>query len=326
MDALTRERAEQLLPVRSTLRALVIGDLMVDRYVTGTVDRVSPEAPVPIVQVQDERTAVGGAGNVAANLAALGLATTVVGCIGTDGEGEIVRAAMKELGVSLDGILVSPNRRTTLKTRVMAGHQQIVRFDHEVTVDLAGAELERTLSSIETLVPLHDVVVIEDYNKGVLTPRVIDTTLRCAAAGGIPTVVDPKRRNFFSFGGATVFKPNAKELEDALGEEVRPHDADWMEGARERLGCRHLVLTLGHEGIALQSEGGEPRSVPAVARAVFDVSGAGDTVSAVVAAVLAARGSPVEASILANHAAAVCVTRAGVVPVSRDEVLQHLTR
>lgn len=324
MEALTTERAERLLPADSTLRALVVGDLMIDRYITGTVDRVSPEAPVPIVHVQDERSAIGGAGNVAANLSALGLRCTVAACLGDDADAEALREALLSAGVSVEGIVESPGRRTTVKTRVVAGHQQIVRFDHEVTDDLAGSAHAALLDRIPALVGEHDVVVIEDYNKGVVTAEVVEAVLGSARAAGVPTVVDPKRRNFFSFVGATAFKPNSKELADAFGEPVRPDDPEWMEGARGRLGCRHLVLTLGSRGIAVQSETGGFTRVPAVARAVFDVSGAGDTVSAVLAAALAAGGTPVEAAILANHAAAVCVSRPGVVPVSRREVLAHL--
>lgn len=325
MEALTPERASRLLPGDSTLRALVVGDLMIDRYIVGTVDRVSPEAPVPIVHVQDERSAIGGAGNVAANLSALGLRCTVAGCLGDDPDAAALRDALERAGVRVEGVVDCAGRRTTVKTRVVAGHQQVVRFDHEVTTDLTGTVHSALLARVGELVAEHDVVVIEDYNKGVVTSEVIDVVLSGAAAAGIPSVVDPKRRNFFRFAGATAFKPNVKEVGDAFGEPVRHDDPEWMERARRRLGCEHLVLTLGSGGIVVQSEVEGWTRVPAVARAVFDVSGAGDTVSAVVAATLAAGGTPVEAAMLANHAAAVCVSRPGVVPVSREEVLEHLT-
>lgn len=297
---------------------------MIDRYITGTVERVSPEAPVPIVRVSEERTAIGGAGNVAANLAALGLGATVAGCVGEDEEAQHLRAALEGAGVSIEGLVACPHRPTTVKTRVMAGHQQIVRFDHEVTSDVSGEAHDVLADRLRALVSRHDVLVIEDYNKGVLASELIVLLLEAANRAGVPVVVDPKRRNFFSFSGATAFKPNAKELEDALGEDILPDDAAWMEAARLRLGCRHLVLTLGSRGIAVQSDDGGFTRIPAVARAIFDVSGAGDTVSAVLAAVLAAGGTAAEAAMLANHAAAVCVSRSGVVPVSREEVLHHL--
>jgi len=167
-------------------------------------------------------------------------------------------------------------------------------------------------------------VVIEDYNKGVVVPAVIDAALGAAQELGLPTIADPKRRNFFAFGGVTVFKPNAKELEDALGSFLHPEDADWMRRTRERLECEHLLLTLGERGVALESAEAGYLRVPTVARAVYDVSGAGDTVTAVVATVLAAGGSAAEAAVLANHSAAVEVAKTGVATVSPGEILGHI--
>lgn len=326
MDTLTVERAGRLLPTDSTRSALVIGDLMVDRYIIGAVDRVSPEAPVPVVHVRGERSVVGGAGNVAMNLSALGLRCTVVGITGEDPAGAELRGALEGAGVRTDGLVTTPHRGTTVKTRVVAGHQQIVRFDHESTEDVTGRPHDELVARIDDLVADHDVVVVGDYDKGVVTDAVAEALLRSTADRGIATVIDPKRRRFFAFPGATVFKPNAKELTDAFGEAVRSDDEEWMEEARTRIGCEHLVLTLGPQGIAVKSPECGLVRVPAVAREVFDVSGAGDTVSAVVGAVLAEGGTPVEAAALANHAAAVCISRPGVVPVSRTEVLESVSR
>lgn len=326
MDALTPERAGELLPAHPGTKALVIGDLMIDRYIVGSVERVSPEAPVPVVHVAEERSVIGGAGNVAANLSALGLTCTIVGCVGPDADAAALRDALGKAGVDLDGVVEAGDRRTTVKTRVVAGQQQIVRFDHEDTSEISGSTQHEVLNRVRELCGRHDVVVIGDYNKGVVTGEVISAVLEGAAARGVPVVVDPKRRHFLSFSGATVFKPNARELADAFGEPVQWEDESWMEEVRTRVGCQHLVLTLGSRGIALQSAAGELTHVPAVAREVFDVSGAGDTVSAVIGAALAAGGSPLEAAILANHAAAVCVSRTGVTPVSRTEVLDSVSR
>jgi D-beta-D-heptose 7-phosphate kinase/D-beta-D-heptose 1-phosphate adenosyltransferase len=182
------------------------------------------------------------------------------------------------------------------------------------------------VAAVERLAGECDVLVMEDYNKGVLVPSVIDAVLAAGRRHGLTTVVDPKRLRFFEFAGCTVFKPNAKELADALGEHLRPDDADWLEAVRERLDCRNLLLTLGEQGMALAGEGGASLRIPAAARAVYDVSGAGDTVTAVVAVALAAGAEPVEAAILANHAAAIEVGKTGVATVTPDEILSSFVQ
>lgn len=305
-------------------RVLVVGDLMLDRYVSGSVDRISPEAPVPVVLVEEERSAIGGAGNVAANVTALGAECVMVGCVGDDESGRAMHQALEDLGVSVAGLVTVPGRPTTVKTRVTSRMQQIVRFDHEDESDVAEDVAGRLAEVIGSLAEDCDVVVMEDYNKGVLVPSVIAAALDAADRTGAPTVVDPKRRNFFAYAGATVFKPNAKELEDALGAFIHPDDPEWMESTRVQLDCQELLLTLGGRGITLQSAGQGHLRVPAVARSVYDVSGAGDTVTAVVATTLAAGGTASEAAIIANHAAAVGVAKSGVATVSPDEILQHV--
>lgn len=296
---------------------------MLDRYVAGVVERVSPEAPVPVVRVRDERSAIGGAANVAANVLALGADCGVIGLVGDDGEGAELVEALVALGAGVDGVMSAADRPTTSKTRVMAGPQQIVRFDRESDAPARPEEASRIIDSVLSLAGAHDVLIVEDYDKGVLGPDVIDALREAGRRHGIPLVVDPKRRNFFDYSGATFFKPNAKEMADAFGEEVRPDDDHWMEEARNRLGCEHLLVTRGSRGMVLRSAGARI-AVPAVARAVFDVSGAGDTVTAVIALALAAGADPVEASLLANHAAAVEVARSGVATVRPAEVLAQV--
>mgnify|MGYP002624508498 CR=1 FL=1 len=324
MAGLTEKRVREILDGMRGTRVLVVGDLMLDRYVSGSVDRISPEAPVPVVLVEEERSAIGGAGNVAANVSALGASCVVVGCVGDDESGRTMLGALEALGVSVDGVITAPGRPTTVKTRVTSRMQQIVRFDHEDESDVPAEVAGRLVDAIASLAADCDVVVMEDYNKGVLVPAVIDGALSAATSGDLPTVVDPKRRNFFAYGGATVFKPNAKELEDALGAFIHPDDAEWMESTRRHLDCRDLLLTLGGRGIALQSHLDGHLRVPTVARSVYDVSGAGDTVTAVVAATLAAGGTTPEAAVLANHAAAVEVSKSGVATVSPEEILLHV--
>jgi D-beta-D-heptose 7-phosphate kinase/D-beta-D-heptose 1-phosphate adenosyltransferase len=302
------------------VRVVVVGDLMLDRYITGSVERISPEAPVPVVQVEEEACAVGGAANVAANVVALGARCQVVGCVGTDFHGDVLRRELEALGVGLAGVVNTPDRPTTVKTRVLARRQQVVRFDHEDDGELSAEWLGRLVDAVQMAVGECEVLAIEDYNKGVMAPTVIRAALEAAAQAGVPSVVDPKRFHFFEFAGATVFKPNVKELEEALTQPVRHDDPEWMEGVRQRVGCEFLVLTLGERGMAVRGKE-QQMSIPTVARSVYDVSGAGDTVTAVIATALAAGAEPLEAAILANHAAAVEVGKAGVAVVTPEEIL-----
>jgi D-beta-D-heptose 7-phosphate kinase/D-beta-D-heptose 1-phosphate adenosyltransferase len=303
------------------VHVLVVGDVMLDRYITGSVDRISPEAPVPVVRVEGESSALGGAGNVAASVVALGASCAVVGCIGEDEGGRLVERELSARGVATEGLVATADRPTTVKTRVLARRQQVVRVDQEVDEDvsdvLAGVLCER----IRKVTRKAHAVVLEDYNKGVLVDEVIDAALSAGREQGIPTVVDPKQLRFFQFRGATVFKPNAKELSDALGERLRPEDPAWMSETRRRLDCRNLLLTLGERGVALDTEEGDYVRIPTVARSVYDVSGAGDTVTAVVSVALAAGASIVEAAVIANTAAAIEVSKAGVATVSPEEIL-----
>lgn len=323
MHLLPRARIAGLLDRARSIRVLVVGDLMLDRYVSGSVDRISPEAPVPVIRVASERSAVGGAGNVAANVLALGAGCRIVGCVGRDEGGRHLAEALAGMGADCGGIVPTEDRPTTVKTRFLARSQQVVRVDQEMDGDVPDEVARALTDAIEAALDEVDVVLLEDYNKGVLVPAVIRSALEGAARVGVPVVVDPKRLRFFEFPGVTVFKPNAKELGDALGESLRPEDPDWLEGVRSRLGCGHLLLTLGERGMSLWSgheEGGLLR-VPALARSVYDVSGAGDTVTAVMGVALAAGASPREAALLANQAAAIEVGKAGVATVSPEELL-----
>lgn len=325
-SSLSPDRALEILDAIVGVRALVIGDLMLDEYISGTVERISPEAPVPVVRVEHEDWAVGGAANVAANVAALGAVTKVVGVLGDDAAGERLQAGLEGMGASTAGLVIAPDRPTTVKTRILARRQQVVRYDREDARDASGALAERLVAAVTDAAADCDVLVLEDYNKGVLVPEVIAAARTLARDRGIATVVDPKRLRFFDYHGVTVFKPNAKELSDALGAPLEPDDPEWMSDIRRRLKCDDLLLTLGEHGVALSSEDSGYLRVPTVARGVYDVSGAGDTVISVVALARATGASTAEAAILANHAAAVEVGKAGVATVSRDEIMDHLRR
>jgi rfaE bifunctional protein kinase chain/domain len=323
MDRLSHARIEEIVAAARDVTVLVVGDVMLDRYITGSVDRISPEAPVPVVRVEHEASAVGGAGNVAANVAALGASSRVVGCAGRDESGELLRETLAALNVRTDGLVLTDERPTTVKTRILARHQQVVRVDREVESDASDGLARALAETVSTFAAASDVVVVEDYNKGVLVPSVIREVLASARRHGLPTVVDPKRRNFFQYRGATVFKPNAKELADALGDFLHPDEPEWMEETRRRLECDHLLLTLGESGMALQTADGRHVRVPTVARDVYDVSGAGDTVTAVMAVAIGAGASVPEAAMLANHAAAIEVGKVGVATVTSAELLDH---
>ena len=217
--------------------------------------------------------------------------------------------------------LVIVDRPTTTKTRIVARSQQVVRVDEEEDADLDGDEVERLLIAVRAAVAAADAVVLEDYNKGVLVPRIIEATMHAARDKGVPVVVDPKYRNFFQYRGATIFKPNRRELEAALGAAVDLEHPEALPATFARLGVAHLLLTLGEQGMALISAGGQIKRVPTVAREVYDVVGAGDTVTAYLALVLAAGGTATEAAIIANFAAGVEVGKLGAATVSADEVV-----
>ncbi len=302
------------------VRVVVVGDLMLDIYLRGSASRISPEAPVPVVHVAEEWVALGGAGNVASNVVALGAACDMVGCIGTDRAGGQLTDALDDLGIGQAGVQRLEGRPTTVKTRIMARHQQVARYDIEVEDDVDEDVAAILSTTIASLIESADALILEDYNKGILVPDVIEAALDAAQRREIPVVVDPKARNFFAYRGATVFKPNLPELQAALQAPVEADDPEWMERIRRELGCRHLLVTLGEGGMALLTEEGEYLRVPTVARSVYDVSGAGDTVTAVVATALGAGATPAEAAILANHAAGIEVSKAGVATVSPDEL------
>ena len=329
MQRLTGERLGELLQRARDVRVLVVGDIMLDRYLGGVASRISPEAPVPVVRVTEEWVALGGAANVASNVVALGAACTIAGVVGEDSAAREIREAMRASGIDDAGVFTVPDRPTTVKTRIVARHHQVARFDREVEYDLDGESSSRLAVLVRELARSADAIVLEDYNKGALVAAVVQGALEVAATANRPVIVDPKSRGFFDYRGATVFKPNLVELESALRDSARPEDASWMEQTRQKLGCRHLLLTLGEGGMSLITEGGEHMRVPTVARAVYDVSGAGDTVTAALAVFLAAGATVAEAAVLANHAAGIEVGKPGVATVTPDELKaftqDHLT-
>lgn len=295
---------------------------MLDRYVTGSVDRISPEAPVPVLRVENEHAAPGGAANVAAGVAALGASCDLVAVVGADADAEALSALLGEAPGVRPDLLEDPRRPTTVKTRVLARHQQMLRVDRESTGPLPDSVRADVRSRVLDRLGQADAVALIDYDKGVLGPDWVAEILEAADRSGVPSIVDPKLRNFFSFGGAHLFKPNGPELAAAIGAERPPRELEDLAAVRERLRCRHLLVTLGEQGMTLLAEGAAGlRRIPSRAREVYDVSGAGDTVTAVLAVLLAAGAEVDEAAVLANVAAGVEVSHLGAVPVRTEELL-----
>ena len=319
-----RDRLAALLaaPARNHTRIAILGDAMLDLYLRGDVERISPEAPVPVVRVRERKEALGGAANVAANTAALGARTELVAAIGSDNNGERLRAMLTEIGADPRGLIVT-DRPTTTKTRVVARGQQVVRVDEEVDTDLVGAEVEALHAAVDRAVADADALVLEDYNKGVLVESVIRRAIAAANAKKIPVIVDPKYRNFFAYHGATVFKPNRRELEAALGAAVDLEHPEALPAVLGRLGAERLLLTLSERGMALIEPDGQIHRIPTMAREVFDVVGAGDTVTAWLAAMLACGATALEAAVVANFAAGIEVGKAGAATVEPGEILAN---
>jgi len=318
---IARDRLIQLLDRMKSRRIVVIGDVMLDRYLLGDTNRVSPEAPVPVITVRETRSALGGAANVAANVSAIGASCRLVGAVGDDGHAAAIKAELATARLEDRHLVAIPGRPTTTKTRVLARNQQVVRIDEEVEVPVEGQDQERLISTALAALVDADALVFEDYNKGALTEALITAAIAAARRRGIPVVVDPKFRNFFAYRGATVFKPNRRELEAALGATLDLSGENALQEARARLEVDNLLLTLGSDGMVLITNDQAVTHIASLAREVFDVSGAGDTVTAWVATALAAGATIREAANLANYAAGLEVAKAGVATVSPGEVL-----
>jgi rfaE bifunctional protein kinase chain/domain len=318
---LARERVLQLIQKMRSSRVVVIGDIMLDRYLIGDTDRLSPEAPVPVVTVAERHAALGGAANVAANVAAMGARCFLVGAVGDDGDGSTIRQELAVAQLQDRFVLTVAGRPTTSKTRIVARGQQIVRIDDEVDTLLEGPDLNRLTTAAAEALADADALLLEDYNKGALSPGLILAAMETARRRGIPVVVDPKYRQFFEYAGATVFKPNRRELESALGAAVDLQHASVLPEVLTRLKVDNLLVTLGAEGMLLVTKDGSLTQIPSIARQIYDVSGAGDTVTAWLGTALAAGATVREAAQLANYAAGVEVGKRGVATVSPEEVL-----
>lgn len=306
-------------------RIVVVGDVMLDRYIWGTVDRISPEAPVPVVHVDSESMSPGGAANVFANIVSLGGKADLCGVIGKDEAGQML---LDHLGLqkSNGGIVVEPERPTTRKTRILAHSQQVVRYDVEQRTDVSRHTTRRILDHIKLKLSDMTCLVVSDYSKGVVTPSLMAELHRLCSPRNIPIVVDPKVEHFPYYAGVTVMTPNHLEAQKGAGlHHVTGHGiAEAGHWLREKLGCQAVLVTRGEQGMTLCEAPGTSWHIPTMAREVFDVTGAGDTVVSTLALALGAGATLREAAYLANHAAGVVVGMVGTATVTAAQLKKAL--
>jgi len=312
------------------LRILVIGDVMLDAYVMGKVNRISPEAPVPIVSLENEDARIGGAGNVALNLLALGAKPIICGVIGEDSSGDKLLNLFEKNGISTDGLVKSIARKTTVKTRVISNKQQLLRIDSESTFPLLESEEIKLNNTIQNIINQGiDGIIFEDYNKGVLTDSVIQNTIKIAKEKDIPTAVDPKKENFLSYKGVSLFKPNLKELKEGLNlnfdfntnKELFEKGIELLE---EKLQNEISFVTLSENGVFIKNQT-EKYYVPAHMRSISDVSGAGDTVIAVATLCLISGASTKQIAEISNLAGGLVCEKSGVVSISKNDLLKEVS-
>lgn len=332
---MNRVRARRILARFPEQRVLIVGDLMLDHYIIGSITRISPEAPVPVLHVARERSVPGGASNVASNVRALGGASDVAGVVGRDANGNRLLGLLEAEGVGVTAALRLPGIPTTVKTRVVADRQQVVRVDWEERLQFNDRQSAHFCQAVEKAAARASAIVIEDYNKGVVQQPALDAVLKVAARRNIPVGLDPKDNYELDVRGITLAKPNRKEAfahagtkdpgpaEDPLRDDALLAVANTL---LEKWEPKMLMITLGAHGMLLAGEGRAPRHVPTQAREVYDLSGAGDTVIATCMIALASGATFDEAAGLANYAAGVVVGKLGTATCSRDELLDYMEK
>ncbi|MBN1527103.1 MAG: D-glycero-beta-D-manno-heptose-7-phosphate kinase [Candidatus Omnitrophica bacterium] len=309
-------------------KVLVVGDLILDEFIWGEVSRISPEAPVPVVWVKNESFMPGGASNVANNIRSLGGNALLCGLVGKDSRGEILRSELKNKGVGVEGIIADAARPTTLKTRVVAHHQQVVRIDKEAVDPVSDRAFARLVAYFTRAIKDADAVIIEDYGKGVITPRLLTKIVPIARRYKKMILVDPKEEHFSYYKGVTVVTPNNHEAARAVGFAIKDDETLIKAGRKllQKLQCQVALITMGESGMAVFRKGAKVVRIPTVAQEVFDVSGAGDTVIASYALALAAGADPIEAAHIANCAAGIVVGKVGIAVVTPGELTDRIKR
>ena len=313
------QSVSELINGFSRLKVLIIGDLMIDSYTWGRVSRISPEAPVPVVNVIRRESRLGGAGNVVLNIASLGATAVICSVIGDDAPGRELQKIILDSNLSTEGLIVEPGRMTTVKERIIAGSQQVVRVDSETESSISSSSQKALLAHIKDSISDVDVIIFEDYDKGVLNDSLIQSVISMAKEINIPTVVDPKRKNFFAYKGATLFKPNLHELRDGLGLMPMDFDVDHLAETVRKFKVSQeftgVFVTLSERGVYIDFEN-DQQLIPAHIRQISDVSGAGDTVISIAACVLALGGSTEQIASLANLGGGLVCESLGVVPIN----------
>jgi len=304
---------------------LVIGDLMIDRYIWGKVKRISPEAPVPVVEVTEEDLLLGGAANVAHNVLSLGGRVYVAGTVGTDYMGKILIDRFRESGIGTDGIVIDKDRPTTVKTRVIAHSQQVVRFDKEMKSDISHPTLSLIIDYVRTCLPKIKGIIISDYSKGLITRALIKRILDLTDSRKIVSV-DPKIGHFNFYNGVSLVTPNVNEASFGSGIDIVDEKTLISAGKTllKKLRCRAVILTRGDEGMSLFEKSGKVTHIPTCAREVFDVSGAGDTVIAAITLSHSAGATLKESATIGNHAAGVVVGKVGTAVATQEEILESM--
>jgi len=303
-------------------RIVILGDLIIDQYIWGNVSRISPEAPIPVVEVVRENFSLGGAANVANNLSALGASVEICGVVGEDSYGGMLLGMLKEKGIDTRLVVKDPARPTILKTRIIAHKQQVVRVDREDARSLEGEGLARMKEHLQEAIPNVDALILEDYGKGVIQQGLLSEIVPMARGLGKIVTVDPKRDHFPFYKGVTAITPNRLEAEEASGIQLSDEEGLHEAGARlmERLKCDAVLITMGDQGMCLFEDGEPPLKIPARAREVYDVSGAGDTVIAVFTSALVAGATFRQAAMLSNVAGGLVVEKLGTAVVTREEI------
>ncbi len=325
-SALSSRDALEVIARFPARRVAVLGDIMLDRYLWGQVERISPEAPVPVVEVERETVSLGGAGNVAANLAALGAVPLLVGLVGEDDEARRLQAEFAARGIETRGVVTDLSRRTTVKTRIIAHQQQVVRADLECRDDVNGPAEAQLRGALDAALRGAEALVVSDYGKGAVTRGMLQQAMERARPAGVHVCVDPKESHFDAYRGVSVITPNVHEAGRAVGRRITDEEsllaAGW--GLRDRLDSSAVLITRGAQGMSLFEQGGRYTYLPTVAREVFDVTGAGDTVVAVFALALAAGADYPMAAHLANHAAGLVIREVGTAACAPDALRASL--
>lgn len=322
MIQIGKNRLKDLKANFNNKKIAIIGDMMLDSYFWGDVKRISPEAPVPVLEVENEFYRLGGAANVALNIQTLNGIPLPIGVIGYDNHGTIFSSLLNEANITNDGIIIDDSRPTTTKTRVIAGSQHVVRIDKESKIYLNEDIEGKIYNLFESKINKIDAVILQDYNKGVLTTTLINKIIMLANKHNILITVDPKFNNFFNYKDVTVFKPNRKEAEDVLGIKIKSNEDISNVGKKflSKLNAKNILITLGEEGIAIFQKDKEEKRMSTKARKVADVSGAGDTVISTLTMSLAAGANILEASYLANYAGGLVCEEVGIVPIEIDHL------